>query len=136
MNRLQMKKYRGILLDGDGVLWKADQPLPGIQELFDFLTERKIRWALLTNNNGHPVGAFIDRLARFGIQADRRSIFTSSTVTAAYLREKYGKGASLYVIGMQGLIEALEEAGFEIALGADLPYPPVAAVVAGMDLFC
>lgn len=121
-------------MDGDGVLWKADQPLPGVQELFRYLAEREIPWALLTNNNGYPVSKFIDRLAQFGIPAGREAIFTSSTVTAAYLREKYGRGASLYVIGMQGLIEALEEAGFEIALGADTPRQPTAAVVAGMDL--
>jgi len=131
---MRLKKYRAVLLDGDGVLWKADQPLPGIQELFNYLAEQDIGWALLTNNNGHSVGRFIDRFARFGIQARKDSIFTSSTVTAEYLREKYGEGASLYAIGMNGLLEALEEAGFEIAQGADLPRRPPAAVVAGMDL--
>jgi 4-nitrophenyl phosphatase len=131
---MRLKKYRAVLLDGDGVLWKADQPLPGIQELFNYLAEQDIRWALLTNNNGHSVGRFIDRFARFGIQARRESIFTSSTVTAEYLREKYGQGASLYAIGMRGLLEALEEAGFEIAQGSDLPRRSAAAVVAGMDL--
>jgi HAD superfamily hydrolase (TIGR01457 family) len=131
---MKIKEYRALLLDGDGVLWKADHPLPGIQELFGFLTERKIPWALLTNNNGHSVDRFIDRFAQFGIQAGRKAIFTSSTVTAAYLREKYGQGASLYVIGMEGLIEALEQEGFIIALGADTPQQPTVAVVAGMDL--
>ncbi|MFL7812784.1 MAG: HAD-IIA family hydrolase [Anaerolineales bacterium] len=131
---MKFKEYRALLLDGDGVLWKADQPLPGVQELFNFLAEREIPWALLTNNNGHPVGEFIDRFTQYGIQAGRKAIFTSSTVTADYLQEKYGRGASLYVIGMQGLIEALEEAGFEIALGEDMPRLPASAVVAGMDL--
>lgn len=131
---MKFKEYRALLLDGDGVLWKADQPLPGVQELFHYLAEREIPWALLTNNNGHPVGKFIERFNQYGIPAGREAIFTSSTVTADYLLEKYGRGAALYVVGMGGLTEALEEVGFEITQGADIPRQPTAAVVAGMDL--
>lgn len=131
---MNLKKYRAILLDGDGVLWKSNQPLPGLQELFQYLEEQDIRWALLTNNNGHPVSTYLDRFADYGIKAREESIFTSSTVTAGYLLEKYGRDASLHVIGLPGLTQALAEAGFQFTLGEEQPSRPVAAVVAGMDL--
>jgi 4-nitrophenyl phosphatase len=123
-----------VLLDGDGVLWKSNLPLPGFQELFQFLEDHEIGWALLTNNNGHPVSTYLDRFESFGIKISPRSIFTSSTATASYLVEKYGSGASLHVIGMEGLIQALKNAGFQITVGVEKPPGPVSAVVAGMDL--
>ena len=129
-----MKKYQGILLDGDGVLWKANQPLPGLHELFQYLDQEGIPWALLTNNNGHPVSAYLDRFEAYGIEAGVESIFTSSTVTADYLLEEYGSQACFHVIGLPGLTQALEEAGLSFSLGEEQPDQPVDAVVVGMDL--
>lgn len=131
---MNLKKYRAVFLDGDGVLWKSSQPLAGVVDFFQFLDQQGIRWALLTNNNGHPVETYLERFSHFGIPASPGSIFTSSTATASYLREKFGLGAALHVIGMEGLIQALAKAGFKITVGEEPPPGPVAAVVAGMDL--
>jgi 4-nitrophenyl phosphatase len=130
---MTLKKYAAILLDGDGVLWKANDPIPGINPFFDFLAEHEIRWALLTNNNTRTAKDYIDKLRGFGIQADKNSVFTSSTVTADYLLGKYGPGAALHVVGMDGLITTLVEAGFKVTHGEQQPRDGVVAVVAGMD---
>lgn len=130
---MNLKKYDAVLLDGDGVLWKANDPIPGINSFFDFLADHDIRWALLTNNNTRTAQDYINKLQRFGIPADQSSVFTSSTVTAQYLLSKYGPGAVLHVVGMDGLITTLEEAGFVITHGEQQPANSVVAVVAGMD---
>lgn len=128
-----LQKYKAVLLDGDGVLWKSDQPIPGIRPFIDFLNENGVRWALLTNNNTRTAQDYIDKLAKFGIMADRDSVFTSSTVTADYLLKKYGKDAFLHVVGMDGLTKTLSSAGFNFTQGEEQPKNDVAAVVAGMD---
>lgn len=131
---MKLKEYKAILFDGDGVLWKSDQPLNGIIPLFDFLAEKKIPWALLTNNNSHKIQHYLDKFAGMGIPIRPGSVFTSSTVTAAYLLDQYGPGASLHVVGSKGLISTLNDAGFNLSHGEDKPRGDVAAVVAGMDL--
>jgi len=128
-----LKKYTSILLDGDGVLWKSDDPIPGINSFFSFLGEQGIKWALLTNNNTRTAQNYIDKLKGFGIPAGPGSVFTSSTVTADYLLGKYGAGTRLHVVGMDGLTHTLLEAGFQITVGEEQPTDGVAAVVAGMD---
>lgn len=130
---MKLKKYGTILLDGDGVLWKANQPLPGINPFFEFLEDQGIKWALLTNNNTRTAQTYLDKLLSFGIRAELNSIFTSSTVTADYLLGKYGVEARLHVIGMDGLTSPLKEAGFHFTQGEEQPAESVAAVVAGMD---
>lgn len=131
---MQMKKYKTILLDGDGVLWKSNQPLDGINDLFNLFQEKNITWALLTNNNSHTVQHYVDKFAGFGIQADPERIFSSSRITASYLADRFGKGASLHVVGSPGLITTLQEAGFDITAGDQQPDREISAVVAGMDL--
>ena len=130
---MKIKKYAAILLDGDGVLWKSNHPLPGINPFFGFLEEQGIKWALLTNNNTRTAQNYIDKLNHFGIPAAPGSVFTSSTVTADYLLGKYGAGTRLHVVGMEGLTQTLLEAGFQITVGEEQPEADVAAVVAGMD---
>jgi len=130
---MTLPKFSTILLDGDGVLWRADQPIAGINPFFDFLSEQNIRWALLTNNNTRTARDYVSKLKNFGITADGGMVYTSSTATADYLLDKFGKGARLHVVGMEGLIQTLLEAGFQISVGEELPKEEVSAVVAGMD---
>ena len=130
---LKLEEYQAILFDGDGVLWKLNHPLPGIDQLFDFLQDQNLKWALLTNNNTQTVAEYIKKLANFGIYAGIGNVFSSSTATTGYLLERFGKGAQLHVVGMKGLIETLQRAGFSITQGEDQPRGEVAAVVAGMD---
>ena len=130
---MKLSKYKTILLDGDGVLWKSEDPIPGINSFFEFLINNGVDWALLTNNNTRTAQDYINKLNKFGIPANKTSVYTSSTVTAAYLLERFGPGAQLHAVGMDGLITTLKEAGFNLTHGEQIPESPVDAVVAGMD---
>lgn len=130
---MKLSRYKAILFDGDGVLWISDQPVSGINPLFDFLADNGIKWALLTNNNTRTAQDYINKLINFGIPADQNSVFTSSTTTADYLLERFGPEAPLHVVGMDGLKQTLLDAGFPITTGEEMPKNKVVAVIAGMD---
>lgn len=130
---MDLSAIRTLLIDGDGVLWRASEPVPGLDRLFQIMEARHITWALLTNNNTNTVPAYIRKLHDFGIEAQPDNIFTSSTATAAYLRSKYGLGAPIHAVGMSGLLDTLCEAGFQVTSGEELPSHPISAVAVGMD---
>lgn len=130
---MDLSIIRTLLIDGDGVLWRGDRPLPGLHHFYDVLKLRGICWALLTNNNTRTVGQYLDKLARLGIGADASQVFSSSTVTADYLRTKYGPGTPVHAVGMSGVIQTLLDAGFQVSTGEKMPAHSVTAVVAGMD---
>ena len=130
---MNLSKLKTLLIDGDGVLWRADEAMPGFLRFFAVLNEREIEWALLTNNNTRTVDAYVKKLAGFGVAVPEDRIFTSSTVTAAYLAEKYGHGAAVHAVGMSGLLDTLGEAGFQVSTGEQMPDHEVVAVAAGMD---
>ena len=128
-----LKKYKAILFDGDGVLWKKNQPLPGLQEIFELISKINIQWALITNNNTYTVEDCLDKLTGFGIPAKPHNVYTSSTAAAKYILDKYGQDSRLHVIGVRGLTKTLEDAGFKFSQGEEIPAGDVKAVVAGMD---
>jgi 4-nitrophenyl phosphatase len=130
---MRLADLQTLLIDGDGVLWRGNKPLPGMQRFFDVLERRGMAWALLTNNNRNSVEAYVQKLQGFGVAVSREQIFTSSTVTADYLLDQYGPGAAIHAVGVSGLIDTLREAGFKVSTGEAMPDHAVAAVAAGMD---
>jgi 4-nitrophenyl phosphatase len=130
---MNLATLKTLLLDGDGVLWRANDAIPGLNRFFDVLAQRTIRWALLTNNNTRTVDDYVQKLRGFGVEADASHVFTSSTVTAEYLEGRYGHGAPVHVVGMSGLIDTLVDAGFRVTHGEEIPPDRVVAVAAGMD---
>lgn len=124
-----LHEVRGFLLDLDGVFYWDTEPLPGGREFTALLRESGTPFRFLTNNSTRTPAQYQAKLARFGIQVEPESVITSSLATAAYLEETLPRGSKLFVIGQDGLLEALEERGF-VLTREDLH---VAAVVVGMD---
>lgn len=114
---MHLENIKTLLIDGDGVLWKADKPIDGLNHFFDTINQLGINWALLTNNNTKTAQDYVQKLLGFGIAADESVVFTSSTVTAEYLKIQYGEGALIHVVGMGGLLKTTKQAGFMVSHG-------------------
>jgi 4-nitrophenyl phosphatase len=103
---------RGVLFDLDGVIYLGSTPLPGAQAVFDWLDHSSRPYCLVTNNSTRTPQQYQDRLLAMGIRVPLPTIFTSALATAQYLKKQYPDGAPVYIIGEDGLQEALSEAGF------------------------
>ncbi len=130
---MDLSKIKTILFDGDGVLWRVDEKVPGVNQIFEVIRRDNIQWALLTNNNTKTVSNYVDKLNHFGIPATLENVFSSLTVTTAYLKRKFGEHTAIFVVGMSSVIVTMQEAGFRVYSGEEPPPEPVKAVVAGMD---
>ncbi len=109
------KQIKAIIADMDGVLWRGSQPLPGLTEFFDFLFERRMDFALATNNSRNTPSDYVTKLAALGVPGiEPRHIVTSGTATVSALRAEYRAGTGVYVVGGDGLKQLLIKAGFEL----------------------
>lgn len=122
-----LPQIRAVVMDMDGVLWRGDEPLPGLKEFFAFLAAESIPYALATNNSTKTVAAYVKKFAGFGLEVDPACIVTSAVATADYLRATYPPTARVHLVGAYGLHEIIIAAGFTpVMLDADV-------VVAGLD---
>lgn len=110
----QLAGVQGWLIDLDGVIYRGDQLLAGAPEFVAALREEKIPFLFLTNNSSRTPEQYAERLSRMGIPAGPQDFYTSSQATAEYLRREAQPGTPIFVIGMDGIRQALEEAGFRI----------------------
>ncbi|MGQ9718044.1 MAG: HAD-IIA family hydrolase [Anaerolineae bacterium] len=106
---------RSLIVDMDGVLWRGDQPLPGLTDFFATLRARGVRFVLATNNASQRPEEYWEKLARFGVEVPLETILTSAQATADYLASVAPPGTPVYAIGGSGVRHALMERGFVLA---------------------
>ena len=127
-NAFDLAAARGFVLDMDGVLYHGAVAIPGAREFLDDLTAAGIPWRLLTNNASATPEQYVAKLATMDIRAQPEQIMTSSLATAAYIRHLAPGGARVYVVGGDGIQEAIRRQGFEV-----VTRPPADFVVVGID---
>ncbi len=92
------------LLDLDGVVWLANEPIPAAAEAVARLRARGERVAFITNNSNAPAAAVAAKLASFAIPAEG-DVVTSAQAGAGLVEP----GERVLVCGGPGVWEAVEE---------------------------
>lgn len=102
-----LRGLRGLVMDMDGVLYRGNEPVPGLVEFFAYLEEAGIRYLLLTNNSTTLPSGYVKKLAAMGVTVPECSILTSGLVIKRYLQEHYPAGTRIYGVCMEPLQQLL-----------------------------
>jgi 4-nitrophenyl phosphatase len=98
------------VLDLDGVLWLADQPLPGSADAVARLRRAGRRVIFITNNSSLTVAEYLAKLDGVGVPCDPADLVTSAQAAAGLVEP----GQRAIVCAGEGVGEALAERGVEI----------------------
>ncbi|HVL32113.1 MAG TPA: HAD-IIA family hydrolase [Actinomycetota bacterium] len=125
--------FSRFVFDLDGVVWRADEPIAGAPETIRSLRDAGKRVAFVTNNSGETPERYAKKLADMGAGGSPEEVVTSADATAALLERAIPglRGRLAYVIGGEGLRQAVKAVGVRIAPddeGAD-----ASLVVVGID---
>ena len=122
---------KGLILDMDGVLWRADAPIGDLPSIFQRIRARGLKYVFATNNSTKTSEQYIARLNGFGVEAEPWQVVTSSQAAVRAVAQKFPRGTKVFMIGEDGIRVPLEEEGFEVVSVEDAPQAQV--VVMGMD---
>jgi len=103
-----------LILDMDGVLWKADAPIGDLPTTFERIHARGLKVAFATNNGTQTPEQYVERLARLGVNIEPWQVVTSALGVANLLIQRFPSGGPIFVIGGAGVMTALCESGFEL----------------------
>lgn len=109
-----MKKYKGFLIDLDGTMYRGTERIEEAVHFVNGLYEKGLPYLFVTNNSSRTPEQVAEKLRQFDIKAEADQVFTTSQATANYMHE-LKPGASVYVIGEEGIRTALREKGFTFA---------------------
>ena len=122
---------KSLILDMDGVIWRADSPIGDLATTFRRIRERGLKYVFATNNSTRTSEQYVERLQGFGVEAEPWQIITSSQAAAHAMAQKFPRGTKVFMIGEDGIRIALQERGFEILSVEEAPQAE--AVVMGID---
>ncbi|HET7143871.1 MAG TPA: HAD-IIA family hydrolase [Anaerolineales bacterium] len=105
---------KALILDMDGVVWKADAPIGNLPEIFSRIRERGLKFVFATNNGTKTPEEYQQKLAELGVTIEPWQVVTSAMGIAFMLSQKFPKGTKIFMIGEDGIRVALEEKGFEL----------------------
>jgi 4-nitrophenyl phosphatase len=105
---------KALILDMDGVLWKADAPIGDLPTIFKRIRERGLKYVFATNNGTKTPEEYQQKLAELGVEIDASQMVTSAMGVAFMLAKKFPKGTKVFVIGEEGVRAALRTQGFEV----------------------
>ncbi|MEN3035615.1 MAG: HAD-IIA family hydrolase [Candidatus Methanosuratincola sp.] len=107
-----LRNKKGFIFDLDGCIYLGNRPIEGASETIGLLRKEGKKILFLTNNSTRTPQEYADKLTGMGIEVGEGEVLTSSVATAMYLK-RFGTG-ECFVLGEQGLIQALEGWGFKV----------------------
>jgi 4-nitrophenyl phosphatase len=122
---------RALILDMDGVLWRADESIGDLPAIFRQIESRGLRVAFATNNGTRTAAMYVERLAGFGVRVEPWQVVTSAMAAAHLLGKRFPGGGPVFAIGEAGVMDALRSEGFTPLPVEDAP--AAQAVLAGID---
>lgn len=108
-----MENYKAVCFDLDGTVYRGIEVIPEAALLIERLQRSGIEPYYITNNSSLTAQQFQLKLRQMGVKAETDHIMTSAIASAKYCKEHFS-GASIMMIGEEGLEQALISEGFKL----------------------
>lgn len=108
-----MANYKAYCLDLDGTMYRGREPITEAVDFVNGCQASNAETYFITNNAALTRAAQLKKLAGFGVRTDVDHIMNSAIALARYCKQNYA-GASVMMIGEEGLEEALDAEGITI----------------------
>jgi len=113
--RSKVQAKRGFILDMDGVIYHGNDMLPGVADFFAFLQKSNKKFIFLTNSSERTPGQLSEKIKRLsGFDFPSKLFHTCALSTAHFVTSQH-PGARVFVVGEEGLVQAIQSEGHTIA---------------------
>lgn len=116
-----------LFVDLDGVIYRGPD---AIDFAVEAINQTRLPVAYLTNNASRTPDQVADQLRDYGLELVPEDVVTSPQAASALLKTLIPQGSTVLVVGGEGLLREISDAGFTITTSAD-DHP--AAVVQGFS---
>lgn len=103
-----------FLLDMDGTIYLDETLFDGTLDFLHYVRQIGGRYLFLTNNSSRSVEAYIEKMARLGIETSQADFLTSVDALIGYLHRNGYDGKLLYAFGTASFRSQLSQAGFNV----------------------
>ena len=103
-----------LLVDLDGVVYRGDDPVPGVAEVLLQRANAGDDVVYVTNNSMHYRADYVRRLTDLGAPVAPDRIVSAPRATALFLQERHPEVRRVLAVGAGGLDRELRDVGLEV----------------------
>jgi 4-nitrophenyl phosphatase len=109
-----------VLFDLDGTVYRGSEEVPGAANAIANLAARNIPYRFVTNRSSRSPQTILHQLQALNVPCELEHVMTTAQATAEYLcsqakhLSRSTESMRAYVIGEEGLIQALDKTGTEL----------------------
>jgi phosphoglycolate/pyridoxal phosphate phosphatase family enzyme len=103
-----------LLVDLDGVVYRGEDPVPGVAAVLQARADAGDDVVYVTNNSMHYRADYVTRLAGLGAPVAADRIVSAPRATALYLQERHPDIRRVLAVGASGLDRELRDVGLEV----------------------
>lgn len=108
-----LDRYDLMMFDLDGVVYVGGHRIDGVADIVSEVRSAGRGVAFVTNNASRTPETVAAKLTRMGVPAAPADVVTSAQAAARMLRDQFGTGASVVLLGAAGLDAALKAEDLE-----------------------
>lgn len=116
-----LKDIRHVALDMDGTIYKGGTLFLFTPGFLALLRRLGIGYTFLTNNSSKSVDAYVQHLARMGINSTPDQVWTSTDSTIVYLHEAFPDARRLFVLGTESLVSHFAQHSYTVIPDEERP---------------
>ncbi len=106
---MSLKEKKFFLLDMDGTIYLDNDLFDGTLDFLSAVKSSGGKYLFVTNNSSKSTEAYVEKLAKIGIEATADDFLTSTDATCLYL-ERYA-GRKFYISGTRSFEKQLKDSG-------------------------
>ncbi len=107
---MSLKNKKFFLLDMDGTIYLDNDLFDGTIDFLNYVKEIGGKYLFVTNNSSKSTDAYVSKLEKIGIKANKDDFLTSTDATCLYINAHY-KDKKFYVFGTKSFEEQLSKSG-------------------------
>ncbi len=109
-----LESYDLTMFDLDGVVYVSGRAIDGVAERLQRVRDAGVHLAFVTNNASRTPEKVAANLTKLGVAATAADVVTSAQAAARVIKDRFGPGARVLLLGGAGLEAALAAEGLEV----------------------
>lgn len=109
-----LEGYDLTMFDLDGVVYVSGRAIDGVAERLQRVRDAGVHLAFVTNNASRTPEKVAANLVKLGVAATAADVVTSAQAAARVIRDRFGAGSRVLLLGGAGLEAALAAEGLEV----------------------
>ena len=112
-------QFQTLLLDLDGVIYAGENAIVDAVETISAIRALEIPVGYITNNSSRKPETVAEQLRGFGLELSTKNVISSAQAGVELLATMIPAGAKVLVVGGEGLVSRVVDAGFELVISSD-----------------